>query len=29
MGAVMKEHKGEVDGNLVRKIASEKLAGPA
>jgi uncharacterized protein YqeY len=27
MGAVMKEHKGEVDGSLVRKLASEKLGG--
>eukprot|EP00190_Bangiopsis_sp_CCMP1999_P005465 CAMPEP_0198733710 /NCGR_PEP_ID=MMETSP1475-20131203/47764_1 /TAXON_ID= ORGANISM="Unidentified sp., Strain CCMP1999" /NCGR_SAMPLE_ID=MMETSP1475 /ASSEMBLY_ACC=CAM_ASM_001111 /LENGTH=150 /DNA_ID=CAMNT_0044497051 /DNA_START=372 /DNA_END=824 /DNA_ORIENTATION=+ len=25
MGAVMKDHKSEVDGNLVRKIASELL----
>jgi uncharacterized protein YqeY len=29
MGAVMKEHKGEVDGNLVRRIASERLGGAA
>jgi hypothetical protein len=27
MGAVMKAHKGEVDGNLARKIAAERLAG--
>ncbi len=26
MGAVMKDHKGEVDGNLVRQIAAEMLA---
>ena len=26
MGAVMKAHKGEVDGNLTRKIASELLS---
>jgi uncharacterized protein YqeY len=26
MGAVMKEHKGQVDGNLTRKIASELLS---
>jgi len=25
MGAVMKAHKGEVDGNLARKIAAERL----
>ena len=27
MGFVMKDHRAEVDGNLVRKIASELLAG--
>jgi uncharacterized protein len=27
MGAVMKAHKGDVDGNVARKIASELLAG--
>ena len=27
MGAVMKAHKGDVDGNLARRIASEKLGG--
>lgn len=27
MGALMKEHKGEVDGTLARRIASELLAG--
>ena len=27
MGVVMKQHKGEVDGNLARKIAGELLAG--
>ncbi len=27
MGAIMKRHKGEVDGNLARKIAAELLAG--
>ena len=27
MGALMKAHKGEVDGNLARKIAAERLAG--
>ena len=27
MGAVMKAHKGEVDGNLARRIAAERLAG--
>ncbi len=26
MGAVMKEHKGDVDGNLARRIASQLLA---
>ncbi len=26
MGTVMKDHKGEVDGNLVRKLAAELLA---
>lgn len=26
MGAVMKQHKGEVDGNLARKLAAELLA---
>lgn len=26
MGAVMKQHKGDVDGNLARKLASELLA---
>ncbi len=25
MGAIMKEHKGKVDGNLVRQIAAELL----
>lgn len=27
MGAVMKQHKGEVDGNLARKLAAELLEG--
>ena len=27
MGAVMKEHKGEVDGNMARRIAAEQLKG--
>jgi uncharacterized protein YqeY len=27
MGAVMKDHKGEVDGNLARKLAAELLGG--
>ena len=27
MGAVMKDHRSEVDGNLVRQIATELLAG--
>jgi uncharacterized protein YqeY len=27
MGAVMKAHKGDVDGNLARRIAAEKLGG--
>ncbi|MCC6640108.1 MAG: GatB/YqeY domain-containing protein [Deltaproteobacteria bacterium] len=27
MGAVMKAHKGDVDGNLARKLAAELLAG--
>lgn len=27
MGAVMKAHGGDVDGNLVREIATERLAG--
>jgi hypothetical protein len=27
MGAVMKKHKGEVDGDLARRIATEKLGG--
>ena len=27
MGAVMKEHRAEVDGNLVRQIATQLLAG--
>ena len=27
MGAVMKAHKGDVDGNLTRKLATELLAG--
>jgi len=27
MGAVMKAHKGEVDGNLARRLAGELLAG--
>ena len=27
MGAVMKAHKGDVDGNLVRQLAQELLAG--
>jgi len=27
MGAVMKAHKGEVDGNLARKLATQILAG--
>ena len=28
MGAVMKSHKGDVDGNLARRIAAELLGGP-
>jgi uncharacterized protein YqeY len=27
MGALMKAHKGEVDGNLARRIAAERLSG--
>lgn len=27
MGAVMRDHKGEVDGNLARKLAAELLGG--
>jgi uncharacterized protein YqeY len=27
MSAVMKAHKGDVDGNVARKIASELLSG--
>jgi len=27
MGALMKAHKGDVDGNLARRIAAEKLGG--
>ena len=27
MGALMKAHKGEVDGNLARRIAAESLGG--
>jgi uncharacterized protein YqeY len=27
MGAVMKAHKGDVDGTLARRLASELLAG--
>jgi uncharacterized protein YqeY len=27
MGAVMKKHKGEVDGDLARRVATEKLGG--
>jgi uncharacterized protein YqeY len=27
MGAVMKQHKGKVDGNVARKIAAEVLGG--
>jgi len=27
MGALMKAHKGEVNGDLARQIASERLAG--
>jgi hypothetical protein len=27
MGAVMKDHKGEVDGNLARRLAAELLGG--
>jgi uncharacterized protein len=27
MGALMKAHKGEVDGNLARRIATERLSG--
>jgi hypothetical protein len=27
MGAVMKAHKGDVDGNLAKRIAAERLAG--
>jgi uncharacterized protein YqeY len=27
MGALMKAHKGDVDGNLARRIASERLGG--
>jgi uncharacterized protein YqeY len=27
MGALMKAHKGDVDGNLARRIAAERLAG--
>ena len=27
MGAVMKAHKGEVDGNLARRLAGERLSG--
>ena len=29
MGAIMKAHKGEVNGDLARQIASERLAAPA
>jgi hypothetical protein len=29
MGALMKAHKGDVDGNLARRLASELLAARA
>ena len=28
MGAIMKAHKGEIDGGLAKQLASELLAGP-